>query len=468
MKNKEQIAAFWQAVKDKKNIFLTGSGGVGKSFLINQLRHSAEYGKICVTATTGIAAVNIGGATINSWSGMGTGPNPQDTFYKFFARLSCGERFHIKIKNVMFTDILVIDEISMMSKYTLDYLDYHLRKMKNVPKPFGGLQVIVVGDFFQLPPVNKDERTAGYAFEADSWAAAKFEMIELKEIWRQEDETFVGLLQRAREGNLTQVDVTALALRQIPPTEDVPRTFPVNAAADSYNQDKLAALPGSVEVFTARSTGNPTKVKYNLINNLITPETLLLKPGARVICTANTTCANGQEVYNGMLCTVVHVSDSAGRVAVIPDSARSSNADDDGDDDDDRKIWLTPYTWELTEDGQVTATFSQIPLKLAWALTIHKMQGATVDSLYVDMSRIFAPGQAYVALSRVRQLSGLYLQGFNQNRVVAAPVVQQYYANPGMYNNRPVTTCYEGDVQEVDMTQVPEEPKRSSDLPDWL
>lgn len=374
-----------------RNVFLTGPAGTGKSYNIDAF--TAEHPDTEVTASTGIAALNVGGMTVHRWSGMLIGPKPGQSFDDYFHQLSRDQRVGIRaaFNRVRRARRLVIDEISMLPGRLLDYLEFHCRAIRCDDRPFGGIQVISTGDFLQLPPV----RTRPYlpydwAFDADAWGAAQFKTVELTRIRRQDDPVFAGALSKFRVGQVDR-EVAGLLKPRVAmfPDRNLTRLLTHNVQVDKWNNYCLGELPGDEWVNVAETIGPAHQIAF-LEKNLLTPRELRLKVGARVIFTVNRPDAG---FVNGQTGTVV----ALGRhlVDVMTDKGR---------------IQVEPYAWNYDQNDRAGATFTQFPLRLAYSLTIHKAQGLTLDSALVDIRAAREPGQGYVALSRVRTLDGLHLK----------------------------------------------------------
>lgn len=390
-------------LKTGVNVFLTGEPGAGKSYTVR------EYVKFlysrgitpALTASTGIAATHIGGMTIHSWSGLG--------IRKHVTRRDCKDleknaNLKRRIKN---TSVLIIDEISMLDAAMLDSIDLICRVMKDIDLPFGGIQVVFVGDFFQLPPISRpDEPPVYFAFESNAWRAAGFTVCYLSEQHRQEDKTFLDLLSAMRRANLTENHLQHLHNRKRPAEDtDITKLYSHNADVDRMNSDRLRALKGNEQSYSMSTHGNP-KLIEQIIRGCLSPEKLTLKIGARVMFTRN----NPSEGYvNGSLGEVVDF-DKEKKYPVV--QLKSG-----------RVICTEPETWSIDVDGSALAAVRQIPLRLAWAITVHKSQGMSLDGAFIDLGSAFAYGQGYVALSRVRSLSGLYLGGLNTRALEIDPTV---------------------------------------------
>lgn len=388
-------------LKTGANVFLTGEPGAGKTYVINQYVAWLEAAglKVAVTASTGIAATHINGMTIHSWSGVGIKDflTPYD-----LEQISTKERI---VKRAQAVQVLVIDEISMLDGKILDMVDQVLRTIRRNNEAFGGIQVVCIGDFFQLPPVTRNGDMMRYAFESNAWQKMRPLVCYITEQYRQDDETLLALLSSIRKNEIEEEHYTLLseqtdiAYEQIEPT----RLFTHNVDVDAVNAQKLAALPGMVRKFQMEGKGKKPLIE-GLVKNCLSPEMLELKEEAMVMCTKN----NFEAGYvNGTLGRVVKFSEG---YPVIETA-------------DGRELQIKPTTWEVVEDGKVLASIEQLPLRLAWAITIHKSQGMSLDAAEIDLSKAFVYGQGYVALSRVRSLDGLKVLGMHPNALQVDPKI---------------------------------------------
>ncbi len=438
--NVEQIAAL-QAVRDRKNIFISGPGGTGKSFLIRYMKENAPSGiKIAVTALTGCAAIllDCGAKTLHSWAGIGLG---RESVEEIVQKIQKRRKYNpIHYKNWTTTDVLVIDEISMMPADLFEKLNRIGQVLrKNASKPFGGLQIVALGDFFQLPPIVRDLSGGDAAaaphltFNAPTWAETFQTTIQLQEIMRQTDPVFQELLNSFRSGDVRDDHIALLRSRmnlnwdglEIKPT----LIFPRRAEVDRINAANLAALEGESHVYTAKTefkdaagAGVIATVKTPEGQQLIerfdndtpfnTVETLTV--GAQVMLIFNKDQDIG--LVNGSRGVITRFIPDADRTEHIPVVLFKNGVE-------------TPigrHTWEM--DTLPGVCRSQIPLRLAYACTIHKSQGASLDCALIDIgASVWEYGQAYVALSRVRSLDGLYVFAFDKRAVKAHPVVKAYY-----------------------------------------
>ena len=390
-------------LKAGASVFLTGEPGSGKTHTLNEfVRFLREYGvEPAITASTGIAATHIGGMTIHSWSGIGIKKylKPKD-----LEILKRSPKVAHRIKK---TKILIIDEISMLDGLTLDAVNQVCQKIRNSNEPFGGLQMVVVGDFFQLPPIANRGEQAVFAFQSESWRAVNWAVCYLTEQHRQLDEAeFVDVLGAMRANRVESrhketINQRMLGTRGLP--EDIPQLFTHNIAVDEVNEDALRKLEGEEEVFEMITIGS-LKLVENLRKGCLSPEILKLKQDAVVMFTKNH--PKGKFV-NGTLGRVEGFESESGYPIV-----RTR---------DGRRLEVSPMEWVIAEDDEVLASIEQIPLRLAWAMTVHKSQGMSLDAALIDLRGSFEYGQGYVALSRVRSLAGLHMLGYNQRAFEVHP-----------------------------------------------
>jgi len=374
-----------------KNVFLTGEPGAGKTYTLNQfIEQAQELGKrIAITASTGIAASHLGGTTIHSWSGLGIADSVRDDELD---RMSWKPQIQERYNRC---DILIIDEVSMLHGSRLDMVDRACRWIRHNEKPFGGLQVILVGDMFQLPPVTRDSSETDYAHTSNAWRVAELMPCYLTEQHRQgADDKLLSILRDMRNGTISDTAKAMLQERtQEAPDDSITKLYTHNVDVDTLNNNKLAELEGELHTYRMTSKGKDWQVD-KLKKNLLCPEDLKLRVGAEVMFVANDFEAG---FVNGTRGQVISFYD--GEPVVLTT--------------DGQRIQVEEHTWrQFNETGEyVVAEVSQIPLRLAWAVTIHKSQGMSLDAAEIDLSKAFVPGMGYVALSRVRSLDGLYLVG---------------------------------------------------------
>jgi ATP-dependent DNA helicase PIF1 len=401
------------------NVFLTGEPGSGKTHTVN--RYAAwlrERGiEPAITASTGIAATHIGGYTIHSWSGIGV---RRDLAAYDIDKIGQNERV---VKRIRGARVLIVDEVSMLSATTLSMAELVCREVRKVDAPFGGLQVVLVGDFFQLPPVVRREAdaettsrigfgedaaegSAPFAFRSPAWEALDPLVCYLSEQHRQEDAAFLDLLSGIRRGELTPAHRALLQTRRGQSVKaGMTQLYSHNADVDRINDVEIGKISGTAQVFHMTSQGTDTLVA-SLKRGCLSPETLSLKVGARVMFTKNDV---ERAFVNGTLGIVIGFSKDGGYPIVKTNSGRVVVAE--------------PLEWHIEDGGRVLARIRQIPLRLAWAMTVHKSQGMSLDAAHMDLAQAFEYGQGYVALSRVRTLAGLSIEGLNARALEVHPEV---------------------------------------------
>jgi hypothetical protein len=400
------------------NVFLTGPAGSGKTYLLNQYIKYLKENKIPVgvTASTGIAATHMGGTTIHSWAGIGirdviTAKDIGDLMKRAYLR-----------KNLQRTKVLIIDEISMLHAHRLDLIDQITKAFRGNSAPFGGMQIVMCGDFFQLPPVTKpkpvqpinpnseeqltldpsiaipNESRADFATESDIWNTMQLRICYLDEQHRQDDRAFLRVLNDIRNSDVTEMTVEYLSERLDKDVEGYAkptRLFSHNTDVDAINLKHLEKLDGEEKEYFMTWRGS-LGLTEGLRRSCLAPEKLILKKGAQVMFVKN----NYEVGYvNGTLGEVIGFDDKDHPIVRTFDGA---------------ELVVGQASWDVKEDDTELAAIAQLPLRLAWAITVHKSQGMSLDAAEIDLSRSFIPGMGYVALSRVRSLHGLKLMGMNQ------------------------------------------------------
>lgn len=391
-------------LKTGGNVFLTGEPGAGKTHTLNRY---IEYLKdhqisVAVTASTGIAATHINGMTIHAWSGIGI----KDSLSP--AELDEITQRERVVRRIAKTSVLVIDEVSMLDGGVLSMVEAVTRSIKGMPLPFGGMQVVLVGDFFQLPPVTRRGDTMQFAFESSVWQGLDPLVCYIDEQYRQDDETLGALLSSIRKGEIDESVYDLLgscsetSFREgMEPT----KLYTHNADVDAMNKKRLAELNERSRTFQMSAKGNKQLLE-GLKRSCLSPEILELKVGAMVMCTKN----NFEVGYvNGTLGQVTDLDTKNGNPVI--------------ETLDGREITITSASWTVADGDKVLAEVTQYPLRLAWAITVHKSQGMSLDAAEMDLKNAFEYGQGYVALSRVRTLSGLLLRGCNARALEVHPTI---------------------------------------------
>ncbi len=383
-------------LKSGRNVFLTGSAGAGKTYVLNQYIQYLRDRKvpIAVTASTGIASTHMNGMTIHAWSGIGV----KDVITeKDLANMKTKKYL---VKNLQKAKVLVIDEISMLHKSQIEMINTILQFFQDPYSPFGGIQVIFSGDFFQLPPVgrrgelNRDK----FAFMSKAWVEANLSICYLSEQHRQTDNTLNGILNEIRENRVSEKSIKELkdsSWTELAGKTEPTKLYTHNADVDKENFTCLDKLQVRSRAFEAKTKGN-AKLIETLKKSVLAGSYLELKEGAKVMFVKN----NFEKGYvNGSLGEVISF-DEEGLPVVKLKSGMT--------------ITASRETWAMEDDGgKPLASYEQVPLRLAWAITIHKSQGVTLDEATIDLSKTFERGQGYVALSRLKDMNGLLLTGFN-------------------------------------------------------
>ena len=433
MQQNNELRTAWDFVESTgRSIFLTGKAGTGKTtFLKTVMEHSRK--RPIIVAPTGVAAINAGGVTIHSFFQLPFSPYVPGA--KVESKFDFGKE---KRKIIASSDLLIIDEISMVRADLLDAIDAVLRRFREHGQPFGGMQLLMIGDLAQLTPVvtPEDERMlkpyydTPYFFGSKALQQIDYVTIQLTHVYRQQDESFIALLNEIREGHPSAEALSKLNSRSLTPGPSPKgegsgyiRLTTHNNLANFYNESELQKLPGRSYQYRAEVKGTFPEYSYP------TAETLVLKEGAQVMFVKNDPSGE-HNYYNGRIGRVMEASEN--RLTVYCEG-------------DAEAIEVEPLEWEnmrytLNEqtreiESEVQGTFKQLPLRLAWAITIHKSQGLTFDRAIIDANQSFAPGQVYVALSRCRTLEGLVLASplepravINDERVDSYISQQEYQA----------------------------------------
>lgn len=383
-----------------KNVLLTGPAGAGKTYVLNQfIRQAKGDGKhVSVTATTGLAATHLGGNTIHAWSGIGVNDVLPDDFEDYLLK---SRRDIIET-----TDVLVIDEVSMLHDYRLDMVDTVARVVRDDDRPFGGIQVVLCGDFFQLPPVNRDgSRQGGFVTQSNAWDDLDLVICYLDEQHRQDDDVFLDILNALRGGDVRRRHAETLLERVGMHLEDdnVTELHTTNIDVESINHGRLHQLSEDTHYYDMVTTGSENYV-VTLKRSCLAMERLALKQGALVMAIKN---SQDRKYVNGSLGVVKGFEKGSGYPIVEYRSGKT--------------VTMKPESWELRDGDKKRAGLSQIPLRLAWAITVHKSQGMTLDAARIDLRKAFVEGMGYVALSRVKRLDNLSLLGINRMALQVSP-----------------------------------------------
>ncbi len=389
-----------------ESALLTGAAGSGKTYVLNQFVRLAKHeGKhVSVTATTGLAATHLGGTTIHAWSGIGIHDQLPSGFAEHIAK---GRREIIEN-----TDVLIIDEISMLHDYRLDMVDEVCRLIRKKPDtPFGGIQVVMSGDFFQLPPVNRRDsgREGGFVVHSQAWHDLDPTILYLSEQHRQDDTQLLEILNNLRSGDIRRHHAEALLARvgMLPDDPNLTELHTMNIDVDRINTERLKALDGEIVQYEATTTGSANYVE-TLGRSVLAPRVLELKQDALVMAVRNDV---NRKFANGSIGRVVDFEPATDYPVV-----QFMNG---------REITVVPETWELRDGDKKRASITQVPLRLAWAITVHKSQGMTLDAARIDLRKAFVEGMGYVALSRVKNLQNLYLHGINRTALQVSEDAQQ-------------------------------------------
>lgn len=431
MAHNEELRRAWQIVESTGiNIFLTGKAGTGKTTFLRTLKEKLPK-RMIVVAPTGIAAVNAKGVTIHSFFQLPLSPFVPGSSFQG------NQRSHFrfskqKINIIRSIDLLVIDEISMVRADLLDAVDDALRRFRRSRLPFGGVQLLMIGDLQQLAPVVKDDEWSMlskyydtmYFFGSHALRQTPYATIELKQVYRQSDERFLSILNKVRTNKVDAETLAQLNSRYIPnfqpPKGDSYIQLTThNAKAHDINRMKLMMLPGQPYTFKATVEGEFPELSYP------TDETLTLKVGAQVMFVKNDS-SGGHRYYNGMICTITRFTEDG---FTVTDSDNGTEIEVGRETWENNRYVLNEETKEITE--QLEGTFTQFPVKTAWAITIHKSQGLTFDRAIIDVQWSFSHGQTYVALSRCKTLEGI---------VLSAPIA------PNAIINDSAVTAYTDDI----------------------
>ncbi len=384
-----------EILKTGRNVFLTGSAGTGKTYILNKyIQYLKEHGiSPSIVAPTGIAASYINGSTIHSFFGIGIKETLNDYEIDFMIQR---EYLYNRFRNLR---ILIIDEISMVSPALFELMDRILRAFKLADMPFGGVQIILSGDFFQLPPISRENREIKFACQTTLWKATDLKVCYLEEKFRQKNDSLAKILDEIRDNNVSEESMDVLKschFKELSNNFKFSRLYTHNKDVDEINNQELEILDEELKIFNSVNRGAKKEVERIFNTSFASPE-LRLKKGAVVLFVKN----NHEKGYiNGTLGKIIKFD----RILSSPIVETFSG----------KIITAEPVQWEVEDkNGNIVATVKQVPLKLAWAITVHKSQGMTLDAAEIDLSKTFEVGQGYVALSRIKSISGLRLLGLN-------------------------------------------------------
>ncbi|EEB08617.2 pif1 helicase Pfh1 [Schizosaccharomyces japonicus yFS275] len=479
--SEEQRRVLEMVVDKRHSVFFTGSAGTGKSVLLRKIiktlktRFHSDPDRVAVTASTGLAACNIGGVTLHSFAGIGLGKDSAvDLVKKIRKNKKCMQRW-------LRTRVLVIDEVSMVDAELLDKLEEIARILRNNGRPFGGIQLVLTGDFFQLPPVPDSGKEARFCFESKTWESALDYTICLTHVFRQKDEGFVKILNELRLGKLSRESIQKFhsLSRNIRYEDGLLPTelFPTRSEVERSNSMRMQQISEDPVVYNAIDGGTirDRAIREKLLQNCMAPQTLVLKVNAQVMLIKNI----DEQLVNGSLGKVIGFVDEETYQAEKRDADIHGRnpfdyetldplSDDTPDilyrkrklktlmststraqkwplvrfslvGGDERVLVLQRETWNIElPDGEVQASRTQIPLILAYAISIHKAQGQTLERVKVDLGKVFEKGQAYVALSRATSEHGLQILNFSPSKVMAHPKVVEFYKKLDSLDGAPI------------------------------
>lgn len=478
----EQRSVLNLVAEQKKSVFFTGSAGTGKSVLLRETikvlrdKYKREPDRVAVTASTGLAACNIGGVTLHSFAGIGLGKEAVPELVKKIKRNPKAKQRWMR------TRVLIVDEISMVDGDLFDKLEAIARAIRNNGRPFGGIQLVITGDFFQLPPVPDYGRVSKFSFDAATWNTSIEHTIGLTQVFRQKDPVFANMLNEMRLGRLTPKSVDAFRAlnRPLSFADDFEATelFPTRNEVDYANSARMRNLSGREFEFKAIDGGSIVDhaQRDKLLANCMAPASISLKKGAQVMLIKNIddTLVNGSvgkvvafmdektfDIYHEdedefqavetMELNDEEMTASRKKLKAMIDKDLPSNTSQKWPlvrfaiaDGSSRDLLCQQESWKIElPSGEVQASRMQVPLILAWALSIHKAQGQTLERVKVDLGKIFEKGQAYVALSRATSQEGLQITRFDPKKVMAHDRVRTFYDS--LYSVNKATTSQSDD-----------------------
>lgn len=397
----------WELLNSSDNVFITGFAGSGKSFIINKFQSENHY---AILASTGAAALLVGGSTLHSFFGLGAMQFRDDLIIEKALR---NPRVKDRIRRI---NGIIIDEISMLDARTLNVAELIARKVRDSESPWGGIRIIAVGDFAQLPPIAQRGKLREWAFESEAWKKSNFKIALLKEVVRTNEAEFLKALHAVRDAKLNPELKEFLNSKtdesiQMSEVEET-CLLPKRDLVEAHNRKKLHFLETPLMISDTEYTAEHPAFEKQIKKNCPIPEQLRLKIGARIMTRVND--SNGYYA-NGTTGTLVDTTSDGTKIKI--------------ETDDEETAWIGEHTFELFDpDGRVIATAKNFPVTLAYACTIHKSQGMTLDKAVVDLRALWEPGHAYVALSRLKSSKGLRLIGWSPRSIMAEKKVQEFYS----------------------------------------
>ncbi|MFA7662872.1 MAG: PIF1 family DEAD/DEAH box helicase, partial [Patescibacteria group bacterium] len=391
-------------LKMGQNVFLTGRAGAGKTYVLNEYIQylKSNHIPVAITASTGIAATHLNGTTIHSWSGVGIKDKISEPELKKLLKKPYLRQHYLD------TAVLIIDEVSMLHAHQLDLVNELCKIFRHDDRPFGGMQVVLSGDFFQLPPVGRGSEKVKFVIESEAWKEMKLRACYLTEQFRQDDTKFLNILNEIRSGEVSQASRELLEekINQknkhfIEPT----KLYTHNLDVDAINLIELSKINDESKSYGMTCRGREGLVDI-LKKGCLAPETLSLKIGAKVMFVKNNFELG---IVNGTLGEVIGFDEETRFPEVQIKTGEI--------------ILVKPDIWIIDDGEDILAELRQLPLRLAWAITVHKSQGMSLDLAEIDLSKSFTPGMGYVALSRVRNFDGLKLEGYNEMALQIDPKI---------------------------------------------